>query len=596
MSRRALERPGRREPERRRLPRLALTALALLGLGGLAAPRACAPKRSLAGLRIEVTFPPALRAMPADGRVLLILSTSAGTEPRFQVAEGPESQQIFGLDAHGLAPGEPAVFDGRTLGYPRASLAALPAGKYTVQAVLNLYETFHRADGKAVELHADHGEGQRWSDSPGNLLSAPVQMTLDPARRPLVRIAFDRIVPPVVLPPDSRYVQHVTMVSPLLSQFWGRPVELGAFVLLPDGFAAHPQARYPAVYYYGHFANEFATPGGFLESRPPIFLPADQEVLQSYAYRLYRDWTGGHMPRMLVVSLQHPNPYYDDSYGVNSANLGPYGDALAQELVPYVEKRFRAIGEPWARAVYGDSTGGWAALAQQVFHPETYNGVWALCPDPVDFRAFQTTDLYRDANVYWRQGLTGRVARPDSRGLDDGVLTTVEAMNRLERVLGSRGRSGDQFDAWEAVYGPAGEDGYPKPAWDKATGGIDPAVAAYWREHYDLTHVLERDWRTLGPHLAGKIHVTVGEKDSFYLDGAVRLLARFLAGTREAGRGPFYAGSVDIGAGQPHCYTGDPATDVTGARLSVNQRLLPQIERRMLETAPAGADVTSWRY
>ncbi len=583
--------PGRRRAWPRLLP---LLALALLALVAVAAPRGCAPRGSLAALRVEVSFPAALRAAPADGRVLLVLSTRGGAEPRTQVVESADSQQVFGVDARRLAPGEKAVFDAATLGFPRASLAALPAGEYYVQAVLNLYDTFHRADGKTVELHADHGEGQRWSASPGNLISTPVKVELDPARQPVLAIALDHEIPALAPPADTRYVRHVKIVSPLLSRFWGRPVELGAVVLLPAGYDSHPRARYPTVYYYGHYAADFSTPVGFLETRPS-WLEEQEGTSQEYAYRLYRDWRSGRLPRMIVVALQHPNPYYDDSYGVNSANLGPYGDAIVQELIPYVEKSFRGLGEPWARAAYGDSTGGWAALAQQVFYPDEYNGVWSLCPDPVDFRAFQTTDLYADPNVYWQDGPTGRAPRPDSRDLDGNVLTTVAAMNRFERVLGTHGRSGDQFDAWEAVYGPAGDDGYPRGAWDKATGKIDPQVAAYWREHYDLSHILERDWRTLGPKLEGKIHLTVGDKDSFYLDGAVRLLDRFLAATRQPGRGPFYAGSVEIGRNQPHCYTGGDG-DVTGNRLSLNQRLLPAIESHMLATAPAGADVRSWRY
>ncbi len=570
-----------------------MAAACLLAASTLA-PRGCGPTGSLAGLRIEVAFPAALRAAPADGRVLLILSTRGGAEPRTQVAESAASEEVFGVDAHALRPGESAVFDAATFGYPRANLAALPAGDYTVQAVLDLYDTFHRGDGKTVELHADHGEGQSWSTSPGNLVSTPVELTLDPARQPVVRIALAQAIPPIETPADTRYVRHFKMVSPLLSRFWGRPVELGAVVLLPAGFDSHPQARFPAVYYFGHYANDFATPVGFLETRPSWLDEQASGSSLDAAYQLYRDWRSGRLPRMLVVSLQHPNPYYDDSYGVDSANLGPYGEAIVHELIPAIEARFRGIGEPWARAVYGDSTGGWAALAQQIFYPDEYNGVWSLCPDPVDFRAFQTTDLYADANVYWSDA-GGRSPRPDSRDLAGDVITTVEGQNRYERAIGSHNRSGDQFDAWEAVYGPLGDDGYPLPAWDKTTGAIDHRVAAYWREHYDLSHILERDWKTLGPKLTGKIHVTVGDKDSFFLDGAVRLLDRFLAGTREAGRGPFYAGSVDFGRDQPHCYTGGQG-DAAGERLSLNQRLLPAMQSRMLATAPAGADVASWRY
>jgi hypothetical protein len=503
--------------------------------------------------------------------VLLILSNDPGAEPRFQVHDEGESQQVFGVDVDGLAPGGSAIVDGSTLGYPARSLAELPAGRYQVQAVLNVYDTFRRGDGKVVKLHADHGEGQQWSRSPGNLLSEPVEVEVDPAKPGTIRVELSRVLPALPVPRDSRWIQHLRLPSPLLSRFWGRPVELGAVVLLPAGYAEHPEARYPVVYYHDHFAPTFPAPEGSPESE-------------------------GKPPRMLIVLLQHANPYYDDSYAVSSENVGPYGDAIVQELLPAVEQRFRAIGEPWARALYGNSTGGWAALAQQVFHPDLYNGAWANCPDPVDFRAFLTTDLYQDANAYWEEGRFGRSPRPESRAPGGGVMSTMEEANRYERVLGSHGRSGEQFDAWQAVWSPVGEDGYPRPIFDKATGAINPQVAAYWREHYDLTHILARDWPTLGPRLQGKLHIQVGGSDTYYLDRAVRLLDQFLESTREPQHGPWFAGEVEFGRGQPHCWTGDPFLPNTLSRSALERRLLPKIAERMVKSAPRGADVTSWRY
>ncbi|HZF11916.1 MAG TPA: alpha/beta hydrolase-fold protein [Thermoanaerobaculia bacterium] len=549
----------------------------LFCLAGVVLPLAC-PHRPAgpSPLRFEVVLPAGLRgpaAGPVDGRVILILSGDPGAEPRFQVAAEGESQQLFGVDVAALPPGGSAVIDGWTLGYPAPGLAEVPAGRYRVQAVLHLYATFRRADGRVVQLHADHGEGQQWNRSPGNLFSAPVEVEVDPGKPGTIRVELTQEIPPLPAPRDSRWVRHLRIASPLLSRFWGRPVELGAVVLLPAGYDEHPQARYPVVYYHDHFAPTF--PVADESERPPG--PAIP-------------------PRLLVVLPQTANPYYDDAYAVNSENLGPYGDALVQELLPAVERQFRAIGEPWARAVYGSSTGGWAALAQQVFHPDLYNGAWVNCPDPVDFRAFLTTDLYRDTNVYWEEGRFGRSARPESRAPGGGVTATMEEANRYERVLGSRGRSGEQFDAWQAVWSPVGEDGYPRPIFDKATGAIDPRVAAFWRERYDLTHILARDWQCLGPRLQGKLHVKVGDSDTYYLDRAVRFLDQFLKSTREPGHGPWFAGDVEFGRGEPHCWTGDPFLPNTLSRPAIERRLLPKIAQQMLKTAPQGADVTSWRY
>ena len=235
---------------------------------------------------------------------------------------------------------------------------------------------------------------------------------------------------------------------------------------------------------------------------------------------------------MLVVLLQDPNPFYDDAYAVNSANLGPYGDAVIDELIPVVEEKFRAIGEPWSRTTFGGSTGGWRALAAQVFYPDFFNGAWVFCPDPVDFRYFQLVDIYDDENAYYAgSGFKKDPIRPWMRSVDDQVLMTERDASILELVLGTRGRSGDQMDIFQAVYGPVGDDGYPRLLYDKNTGVIDKEVASYWKENYDLRYILERDWETLGPKLEGKLRIYMGDTDTFYLEEATRLLEELLEGT-----------------------------------------------------------------
>ena len=276
---------------------------------------------------------------------------------------------------------------------------------------------------------------------------------------------------------------------------------------------------------------------------------------------------------------------------MNSANLGPYGDAITHELIPEVERRFRGLG-PWARALYGGSTGGWEALAAQIFYPDEYNGTFASCPDPVDFRAYTVIDVYRDKNAYYRQGPWSRVEVPGQRDYEGRVVTTAAAMNRLELVLGSHARSGGQWDVWQAVFGPIAADGYPRPIWDKRSGDIDPEVAAYWRQHYDLTAILERDWATLGPKLRGRIHVYVGTMDSYYLNNAVHLLEDVLT----AATNPPADAEVRYGERHEHCWSGDPSDINALTRLTYHERFLPQMVKHWLATAPPGADVTSWRY
>ncbi len=221
---------------------------------------------------------------------------------------------------------------------------------------------------------------------------------------------------------------------------------------------------------------------------------------------------------------------------MNSANLGPYGDAIVQELIPYLEKKYRGIGQGWARFMYGGSTGGWEAMAAQVFYPEAFNGAYIACPDPIDFRAFTTVDLYKDKNAYWLDDTFKRTPRPGHRNWLGHVDSMLWEVNRLELVLGTRTRSGQQYDIWEAVFSPVGRDGYPERIWDKGSGDINKDVADYWRENYDLVHILKRDWEAkgLGKKLEGKLHIYVGDMDNYYLNNAVYLAEEFLESTRNA--------------------------------------------------------------
>jgi len=541
--------------------------------------------RAQSAFRFEVTVSPQLITAPVDGRLILLVTRDGDTEPRFQPGWGARAIPMFGVDVEGLPPGRSAVIDGAARGYPLESIDRIPAGDYIVQAVLNVYTTFTRADGHTIKAHMDHWEGQQWNRSPGNLMSEPMRMHLDPAAGRPVRIALTRMIPPIEPPADTKYVKHIRFRSDILSKWWGHDIDLGAIVVLPEGFDEHPDAHYPVAYYQGHFPRTF---NGFRETPPdPGMTGRARDAAQS-AYRFYQDWTQGRMPRMLIVLMQHPTPFYDDSYAVNTANNGPYGDALTQELIPRVESRFRAIGQPWARTIYGGSTGGWESLAWQVFYPDLFNGTWTFCPDPVDFHYFQLIDIYEDRNAFHPNAeWATRGIRSIMRGVDDQVMMTVEQASHYEAVLGSRGRSGEQLDIFNAVFGPTDADGYPRPLYDKWTGEIDRNVIDYWSEHYDLTHILQRDWKAIGPKLAGKIHIYMGDTDTYYLEEATRLLEQFLESTTA----PYYDGSFTWGERQPHCYTGE--AEFPGQ--SVHQRILPLMAARILRTAPPGAD-TSWRY
>jgi hypothetical protein len=567
---------------------------ALVAAVALAGPIAAAPT-------VSVSFPPTASKTPLDGRLILIASPVKTPEPRLQVGLEAllKNPYMFGQTVDGLAPGAAVTIGDQAYGWPVEQLSALPPGDYTVQAVLNRYETFRRADGSVVKLPPDQGEGQQWAIKPGNLYSTPVAVHVGPNMAPLA-LTLDKVVPPIAAPADTPFVKHVTIKSELLSRYWGRPTYLGAYVLLPAGFADHPQARYPLMVNHGHFPGDGIS--AWRETPPDPNLKPDyserfhlagyNRIQQEEAWKNYRMWTAKDFPRFLVIEIEHANPYYDDSYAVNSANLGPYGDAINKELIPYIEKQFRGIGEGWARFTYGGSTGGWEAMATQVFYPDMYNGAFIACPDPIDFRAYTTINLYKDKNAFAMTGVAGNVEQPATRDYLGRTFATQRDQSHMELVLGDNSRSGQQYDIWQAVFGPQGKDGYPQPIFDKRSGDIDPAVAAYWKEHFDLTHIVQRDWKTLGPRLEGKLHIYVGSADTYFLTNAVY----FAQETLEALKGPAWGGQVDYGDRAEHCWNGDHSQSNAYSRLHYNSMYLPRIMARIAKTAPKGADLTSWRY
>ncbi len=537
-------------------------------------------------IRFEIVLDESVSAEPVDGRIIFIVADRSSPEPRFRRLRSPMAPAIFGIDVEGLAPGEIAVIDSDVRGWPLESVTEIPPGEYYVQAVLNVYTTFHRADGYTIKAHMDQWEGQQWNRSPGNLISDVIPVQIGSESNQLIRVNLSQEIPPIDPPEDTKYVKHLKFRSEILSDWWGHDMHLGAVVVLPEGFDEHPDARYPVLYYHGHFPSTFR---GFIETPPGQLPTVNAQRSAEGRYRFFQEWVNGDLGRFLIVLMQHPTPFYDDSYAVNSANNGPYGDALTQELMPLVEERFRAIGEPWARTLSGGSTGGWESLAWQIFYPDMFNGTWSFCPDPVDFRYFQLVNIYEDDNAFYPNGLfKNSPVRPWQRAVDDQVYMNQMDASRLEAVLGSRGRSGDQMDIFMGVYGPVGDDGYPRLLYDKWTGEIDKGVVEYWRENYDLRHILERDWATLGPKLVGKIHITMGTMDTYFLEEATRLMEEFLEGTTD----PYYGGSFEWGERRPHCFTGH--AEFPGQ--TAYQRILPKMMDRILATAPPGADTVSWRY
>jgi len=509
---------------------------------------------------IQLSFPTEHYGEALDGRLIVLISKQVETEPRFQLRDDSKTCQAFGMDINNWKPEEHLQFDMEAFGYPIRRFTALPSGEFFVQVVFHKYETFHRADGHVVKLPMDRGEGQQWNKAPGNLFSTAQKITIKNGQFPSIDIKLNQKIPPIAQPKDTKYVKHIKIKSKLLSDFWGRDMYLGAHILLPEGWETHPNVKYPLAIMHGHFPNDF---GGFRMIPPDPNLKPDYNerfnvegynvTVQQEAYDFYKTWTGPDFPRVIAIKIQHPTQYYDDSYAVNSAAQGPYGDAITYELIPHIEKQFRGIGEGWSRFVYGGSTGGWESLAVQVKYPKEYGMCFAACPDPIDFRAYCLINIYEDKNAYYKEGTFRKTLVAGHRDYLGNVDASLRDMNYRELVLGTKGRSGQQWDIWEATYSPINEEGYPKRIWDRLTGEIDKDVAAYWKENYDLAYILKRDWATHGKDWENKIHLYCGDMDNYYLNNAVYLTEEILSETSA----PHYNGEVDYGDRAEHCWNGD---------------------------------------
>ncbi|RLD17656.1 MAG: hypothetical protein DRI69_11825 [Bacteroidetes bacterium] len=553
----------------------------------------------MAAQGLVVQIPTDLTETEVNGRMFVMLSRDDSAEPRFQINDGPGTQLIFGIDVEGASPGDNITIGSQAFGYPIERLVDVPPGDYTVQALFHKYEVFNRGDGHTVVMPMDRGEGQQWNRVPGNRYSTPEKLSFDSRKKSLKIMHLDNEIPQVVPPEDTKYIKHIKMKSELLSKFWGRPIYLGAHVLLPEGYDEHPDVKYPLALMHGHFPKDF---GGFRTVPPdpdlkPVYsarfdLDGYNLIVQQEAYDFYKLWTGPDFPRVLAVLVQHATPFYDDSYAVNSENVGPYGDAITYELLPYIEEQFRGIGEGWSRFTYGGSTGGWEALAVQVKYPDEYNGCYAACPDPIDFRAYCLVDLYKDKNAYYIDGEFKKTERPAHRDYLGNVSSTMRENNMRELALGTKSRSGQQWDIWEAVYSPVGDDGYPMRIWDKYTGEINHEVADYWKENYDLAHIMKTNWDVLGPKLEGKLHLYCGDMDNYYLNNAVYLTEEFLESTSD----PYYNGEVDYGDRAEHCWNGDHTQPNAISRLRYHRYFIQKWAKEVQSRAPKGADLASWRY
>lgn len=430
-----------------------------------------------AALQFEVSYSQAVSGRPFSGRVFVLLSRTQN----HALPSGPNwfaPEPFFAVDVKDWKPDQPLALDGAALSCP-VPLAKVTAGVYWVQAVM------------------DFERGRSFSAAEGNGFGEPVRCDLNPAASETVKLRIDRVYQERPFQETER-VKLARVPSKLLSTFHGRPIHLRAGVVLPESFAREPSRRYPVLYEIPGFGGDHFM--AFQSVQRPGVAPAGVEMIHVY----------------LDPSCPLGHHVFADS-----ENNGPYGQALVEELIPAIEKSYRALGAPAARLVTGHSSGGWSSLWLQVTYPDFFGGVWSTAPDPVDFRDFQRINLCKPgANMFVDEN--GR-ARPVAR-LGGGRTIEYKPFSDMEVVMGH----GGQLGSFEAVFSPRGPDGKPRRLWDRTTGKIDAETAKSW-ERFDIRLVLERNWKTLGPKLAGKLHVYMGSEDTFYLEGATILLQKSLA-------------------------------------------------------------------
>jgi S-formylglutathione hydrolase FrmB len=454
-----------------------------------------ASAQQAASLRFEVTIARNVVTAPQKGRLFVFLNREAKPEPRFADDDvSLNAPPMLAKDVENFAPGSTKVLiDNAAIAYPIKNLAELPAGDYYVQALF------------------DTNNDLRSLNAPGNLYSAVQKVSLDARRGDSIKLELKSIVPPEQLLPDTKFVKFIKIQSPMLSKFYGRPIYLRAGIILPRDYESETDRRYPLMIYIGGYGSKFTIAQRLMTER------------QNFS----KSWLADDAPRMIGVFLDGDGPY-GDSYQLNSANSGPYGDALTQELIPYIEKQFRAVGSAESRFLTGGSTGGWVSTALQIFYPDYFNGSWSGFPDPLDFRAYQLIDIYKDENAYVNKN---GFERPSAREANGDTEFTMRLECQKENVLGagdSYTMSGGQWGAWNAVYSPRGADGKPLPLWDAKTGKINHEVAEAWKK-YDLRLVVEQNWQTLAPKLKGKLHIWVGEMDDYFLNNGVHLFDDFIS-------------------------------------------------------------------
>ncbi|GAP91902.1 hypothetical protein SAMD00023353_7200500 [Rosellinia necatrix] len=512
-------------------------------------------------LRVQISVGDGILQGNVDGRVVLMFAPQ-GTDPLEDTDVTSTPNKMFGMnvfdfgaeDIVTLSGGGPNGTATGVTGFPLVSMDDVPAGTYRIQAFLNPYDKAKRSDGSEVHVKFPCGDGAPNVNGVGSLTTSAMDLQVLGGPQ-TIKLVFDGVTPVEAFTGkeiggcsqgnyvDETYLKYVKIRSRKLSEFWGRDMYVGASVLLPGGYnASDKHTRYPVLYNQNHWTGSQGAYG------------------YSYLDDFAAEWDKGVIsgvngapdrpaPKLIIVSFRHEAPFYDDSYGVNTANIGPYGDAINDELIPYIDGKFNTIAQPYARIQDGGSTGGWISAASLIFRPDLFGACFSSYPDSLDFHKHQDIPLYTNANAYQTAKGEKIVSIRYFQGDTQVTLATVEQENHWEHVFGTSSRSSLQWDVWNAAFGAQGLNGYPLEPWDKVTGEIYPDAVEFWKE-MDLSNYIASNWdnkKNLGKVLRGRIYIYVGTHDDYFLNEGVATFEKRVNGLG----GPSWA-NVTITPGQTH--------------------------------------------
>ncbi len=434
------------------------------------------PSTQDTAVTVTVRLSPDVADGPLSGRLFVLFSKRQRTPIKGPNWFSPEP--FAAADVKQWEPGKTVTLPTDALAYPKP-LVQMAAGKYYVQAILRLNQDF-----------------AHYKNGPKNLHSVPKVVKIDGGNASSIELSLAMQVdpPPVNLPPTAKIVSRR---SALLSDFHNRDVTDRALVLLPPDYEDQPEKQYPVYYEITGFG------------------PTIEDMLERHQESV----VGTDDVKFIHVFLTGQTQWGHHVYA-NSATNGPRGDALVKEMIPEIEKQFRAIAHPYARMLGGHSSGGWSSLWLQTQYPKFFGGVWSTSPDPVDFRDWQGTNLYeRNANIF-----TDSVGNRKPLAIADGKpILWYDSFSKMDDVL----ERGGQLRSFEAVFSPRGDDGLPAQCWNRGTGEVDPVIVEHWKQ-YDISNHLQANWAKLKDDLAGKLHIFTGSADTFLLTKAVGLLKQRL--------------------------------------------------------------------